>query len=452
MLHLLIAIAGIIITIFFVVGTHEFGHFMAARLVGVKVLTFSIGFGKKLFSWRDKKGTEFVFALIPLGGYVRMVDENEGPANEADLPRAYNRQPFYKKFIIVAAGPLSNFFWAIILYWLIFTLGYVTIKPVIGDIKPNSIAAVAGLKPLQEIISIDQQPVKTWTNVLFKLLWHTGNNDQMQIGVLDPGSKQQKNFTLDLATWKMDDLNPDPLVSLGITPYEPPVKLEIGYIRKNSPAAQSRLTFGDKLIAINNEKITDWAKLAAIVQAHPDQQILFTIERNSKKMEVPVMTGSIRNWNLQKTGILGIGPFVKLPASMEQKIQYSPWQSLPAAAQETLNYINFNLLLFGKMVTGKLSLQSLGGPITIFDTAGDSLNYGILPFLNFLAFLSVAIGVINIFPIPGLDGGHLLFQLIETIIRRPIPINVVVLAYRLGFAFLFLIMLRAFINDVLRMF
>lgn len=451
MLHLLISIIGVIITILFVVGTHEAGHFLAARAVGVKVLTFSIGFGKALFSWRSKSGTQYVFAMIPLGGYVRMLDESEGTVPEKELHLAYNRQPFYKKFIIVIAGPLANFFWAFLLYWLIFSLGFFTIKPVIGAVAPNSIAANAGLKPLQEIISIDQQEVKSWSNILFKLLAHTGSKDQTTIGVRDMSTKRASVQTLDLGEWQMDGLKPDPLKSLGITPYEPPLTMDIGFIRTDSPAAHSGLAIGDKLIAIDRQPMKDWVDVMKVIQSHPDQELIFTVKRKNKTTDISVKTGSQRDWRMRKTGVLGIAPLFNMPEEFQQHVKYSVIDAVPRAIQETIDFASFNMLLFAKMLTGKLSLESLGGPITIFDSAGDSLNYGFLPFISFLAFLSVSLGVINLFPIPGLDGGHLFIQLIETTIRRPIAENTIIFMYRAGFLFIIFIMLQALINDVLRL-
>lgn len=450
-MHLLISIAGIIITILFVVGTHEAGHFLAARAVGVKVLTFSIGFGKKIYSRIDKSGTEYIFAWIPLGGYVRMLDESEGEVPPNELPFAYNNQPIYKKIIIILAGPCTNLVCAFLLYWLIFSIGIVTIKPVIGTVTPNSIAAQAGVKPLQEITSIDQQETKTWTNVLFKLLAHTGSQDQLVLGTHNLQGKKPASYTLDLSSWKMDDLNPDPLSSLGINPYDPPMKLEIGYLQKDSPAVKSSLALGDQLIAINQKKIRDWLFIQNQVLHHPDQTLQFTIKRNGKTMELPVTIGSQHDWLFRKSGMLGIGPSFKMPDEMLQHIQYSPLQAIPKAAMETYEFSRFNLLLFGKMLTGKLSLGSLGGPITIFDSAGDSLNYGFIPFIGFLAFLSVSLGIINLFPIPGLDGGHLFLQIIEAVIRRRIPEKIISVLFKMGFLFLIFIMIQALINDVLRL-
>src|SRR3990167_1904513 len=219
MVYLLISIIGIVVTIFFVIGTHEFAHFLAARLLGIKVLRFSIGFGKTLRKWHDKSGTEYVVAAFQLGGYVKMLDENEGKVPERELSRAFNRQPFYKKFLVVLAGPTMNLFCALVLYWLIFFIGFVNIKPVIGTILPNSIAAKSGLKANQEIISIDNQTTSNWTSVIFRLLAHTGDKDKIKISVSNFRDATLHSYVLDATDWQMGGLTPDPLSSLGIIPY-----------------------------------------------------------------------------------------------------------------------------------------------------------------------------------------------------------------------------------------
>lgn len=367
-MSIVIAILGILLTILFVIGTHEAAHFIAARWLGVKVLRFSIGFGKALFRWHDKTGTEYVFALIPLGGYVKMLDENEGNVPENELSQAYNRQPFYKKFLIVLAGPASNIFCAFILYWLIFMIGFVTVKPIIGNVTPHSIAAEAGLKPNQEILSIDNSTIHSWTGVLFRLMTHIGDHDHLIIETAPVKNKKSQSYSLDLTNWHMDELQPDPLTSLGIKPYE--------------PAAPKYI------------------------------------------------------WPKETLRTLKFGPVTAAAYA---------WRQI-----HDLTY--FNVVLFGKMFTGKLSLKSLGGPITIFESAGDALNAGYLAFMGFLAFLSISIGIINILPIPGLDGGHLFIQAIEAIIRRPIPERYLLLLFRIGFIFILFVLVQALVNDVLRMY
>lgn len=450
-MYLLVSILGILVTIFFVIGSHESAHFVTARLLGIKVLRFSIGFGRALWRWHDRSGTEYVIALIPLGGYVKMLDENEGPVETADLPLAFNRQPFYKKFLVVVAGPLINILSAILLYWLIFIIGFVSIRPIIGTVSPHSIAAEAGLKPKQEIIKVDHIATTGWPNVLFRVLTHVGNKDDMTITVKNPNNKFSEH-TLDLLNWRMNDLNPDPLQSLGIAPLEPDIPLVIGIISEASPAAESALKLGDKIIAINEKPIQGWLPLVKFIYEHPEYKGNITIERNNKQLILPLKIGYHRSWLGKKTGYLGIAPKFKWPAHLTHKVKYSPGEAFTHAFQEVSDLTYFNLLLFEKLLIGKLSIQSLGGPITIFESAGDALNFGLVAFLGFLAFLSISIGVINLLPIPGLDGGHLVIYLVEFIIRRPIPLNVLMLLYRLGFILLFVVLIQAFINDIVRLF
>src|SRR5579883_362090 len=240
MLQLLISILGILITILFVVGTHEAAHFSVAKLLGVKVLRFSIGFGKTLLRFHDKKGTEYVLALIPLGGYVKMLDENEGQVSPEELPLAFNRQPFYKKFLIVLAGPACNLVCALILYWLIFVIGFVTIKPIIGEITPHSIAAAGGLKPNQQIVSINGQTTSTWPSIMLRLVASIGSPTPVKMETKNSDEKLETHY-LDLSQWQINGLNPDPMASLGLTPYEPPIPLIIGVMAKNSKALTSKL-------------------------------------------------------------------------------------------------------------------------------------------------------------------------------------------------------------------
>lgn len=364
MIAALVAVLGIFITIFFVVGTHEAAHFYMARAVGVKVLTFSIGFGKRLFAYTDKRGTEYIFALIPLGGYVQMLDSTQETLEPGQPSQAYDKKSFLQKSLILLAGPCSNLFCALCLYWLIFVIGFVTIKPIIAEITPHSIAAEAGLARGQQIIAVDNTPTRTWTSILLRIMVHTGNQDQATMTTQHFHTQKITQHTLNLKHWKLDGLNPDPFLSLGLTPYIP------------------RAATQDVL----------------------------------------------------------------------QTIKFGPVAAIPEAARELSDFVQFNLIFFHKLISGQLSLESLSGPISIFDTAGDALNIGLLPFISFLAFLSIAIGVINLLPIPGLDGGTWMILAIETVIRRPLPPMLNALLYRAGFALILIIMLQAIINDILRLF
>lgn len=358
-------ILAILITIFLIVGIHEFGHFITAKVVGIKVVKFSIGFGKSFFRCHDKKGTEYALGIIPLGGYVKFLDESDENISPEDYPFVFHRQPIYKRIAVILAGPLFNFIFAFLLYGMLYWIGFTTVIPLIGKILPHSIAESAGVKPQQEIIRVDNTACMTWTKVVLHVVARTGDKNTMRLDVKNPVTNAITTYQLPLANWKMDNLKPDPLTSLGIIPYEPP-------------------------------------------DLH---------------------------W----------------PKKFLRHIQYPFMQSIPNAFSNTMDLINLNLLLFGKLITGKISLKSLGGPITIFQSAGDALNAGVIPFISFLAFFSIAIGVINLLPIPGLDGGHLFFQLIEFIFRRPIPMRLQILSYQLGMTLLILILIQALMNDVLRL-
>jgi regulator of sigma E protease len=330
-------------------------------------------------------------------------------------------------------------------------IGFVTIKPIIGQVMPDSIASKAGVQANTEIISVDFEKISGWTGFMFRLLAHVGDNDKMTIGTRAPNKTEKMLHVLDLADWKMDGLSPDPLSSLGIMPYDPPVPLLIGFISDNSPAAHSPLKVGDKIIAIDGKHIRDWPDLMKTIQSHANQETTFTVQRAKKTMKLPVAIGSERPWLFKKSGYLGISPDVEFPPEMLRKVQHSPLAAIPHALHEVSEFTYFNLVLFAKLFAGKLSLQTLGGPITIFESAGKALNYGITPFIAFLAFLSASVGAINLIPIPGLDGGHLLFETIEFIIRRPIPQRLLIGLYYMGFAFIMFVLIQALMNDVLRL-
>lgn len=450
MLTFLLTLLGIIVTILLVVGVHESGHFIVARLMGVKVLRFSIGFGKTLRRWHDKKGTEYVLAAIPLGGYIKMLDETEGNVSPEELHLAYNRQPVYKRIPIIIAGPLFNLIFAFILYWILFVAGFTTVAPVIGNITPHSIAASAGLKPQQEIIGIDQHPAHTWMSITIHLISRAGETGILQIDTKNIHSGVQQKYFLNITHWQLDALKPDPFSSLGIVPYEPVIPAIIGKIDPDSQAAHSPLQINDKIIALNHKPINQWIDFITLVAEHPDETFPITIMRQGKTIFTELTIGSKRNLFFHRYGFLGVSPQFEWPANFLRQNKYGVIDAIPEAWQQVKNFTYLNFLSIGKMLTGKLSVQSVGGPITIFTVAGSAFSQGPLTFLSFLAFLSISIGIINLLPIPGLDGGHLLFQLIEIVLRRPVSQRVQMLFFRLGMILLLLIFAQAFMNDVMR--
>lgn len=447
----LISFAGIVITILLIVGVHEFGHFLVAKCAGIKVLRFSIGFGKKLLCWQDKTGTEYVIAAIPLGGYVKLLDETEGKVTKEELHLSFNRQPLWKRTLVVAAGPFFNLVFALLIYWIVFMIGFTSMAPIIGKITPHSIAEQAGLKPQQQILTIDNHSTLTWMSVFIRILSRTGDTGEMQFQIKNMDKQTLEMHALSLKTWQMDELKPDPLGSLGITPYEPLIAPFIHSIFPDSPAAHSSLQVGDKIISIGKTPIQDWQALTTEIAKYPDKKLLFKILRQGKTIDLEVDIGS-QTHLFKKYGYLGVIPQFNFPQNFFQTNQYGPIQAFGHAWENTSNFTYLNFLLLGKLFLGKLSAQSLGGPITIFESAGNAIHQGIVPFLSFLAFLSIAIGIINVLPIPGLDGGHILFQVFELCMRRPLSMQTQLWMYRLGILFLMIVFFQALVNDVLRLY
>lgn len=452
MLGLLIACIGTLLTIFFVIGIHETAHFAMAKMLGIKVLRFSIGFGKTLLRYQDRQGTEYVLALIPLGGYVKMLDEDEESTASVGKSNSFNSQPFYKKALVILAGPISNLVCALFLYWLIFMIGFVTIKPIIGEITPHSIASESGLKPQQEIVGIDNTKVNDWPSVLFALLAHLGEQNLIDIKVIDIAQKKNESYILDVSNWSVDKLIPDLLGSLGIIPFQPKIPLVIGHIAPSTPAATSNLQVKDEIIAINKTPIKTWEQLSQYIMEHPNQTTLVTLKRGTHLIQTPIKIGEQTNLFLQKRGLLGISPDFKWPGHLLKYVHYQPFPALIMAWYKLNDLVYVNWLSLEKLLTGKISFQSLGGPITIFSNAGTALNNGFIAFINFLAFISIAIGFVNLLPIPGLDGGVFIIYLTELIYGKPLSKNIIETFYKIGLVLILYLLIQTLTNDILRLF
>jgi len=451
MINIILSIIGIIITILLIVGIHEFGHFIVARALSIKVLKFSIGFGKTLWTRRDKKGTEYVIAAVPLGGYVKMLDENEEPVAKKELHLAFNNQSILKRTLVVLAGPLFNFIFAFLIYWAIFVIGFETPAPIIGKVAAKSIAANAGLKPQDEVLKINNVEVKSWSNIVMQFAFKIGDDNGMQFTTKNLKSSSIQQHDLDLENWHLNELQPNILESIGIEPYQPQIKPIIKYILDDSPAANANLQENDLIVAINNNPIKNWQEAQKLIKDNPNKTLVFNIKRNAAPLDIKVLIGENGNWFSGSEGFVGISPSFEWPKDLIRHIQYSPLQAISHASQNTLDFIKLNFLMLGKMLTGKVSVLSIGGPITIFQSAGDAFITGLLPFISFIAFLSIAIGVINLLPIPGLDGGHLLFYLIEFAIKKPLSIRVQNLMFHFGLILLMLLIVQAVANDLMRL-
>ncbi len=452
-MELLITVFGAILAVFIVIVLHEAGHFLVAKMLGVKVLRFSVGFGKAIWSYQSRRsGTEYVIAILPLGGYVKMLDDRELQVSYQESKMAYNRQPLLTRMAIVLAGPLTNFLLAIIAFWMVFLLGISYVKPVIGKVLPDSIAGQAGLKAGDAIKAIDGEKVYEWQQVFTDIIGRIGNKEEISLTVQPADRAALQTRYLSLTNWKLVGNQPDILKSLGIVPYRPEFPAIVSKILPNSPAAIKGLQKNDQIIAIDGKSMTEWPDLMDYIKNRPHQEITLTIQRDQSQQQVTVELGS-KQQNGQNTGFLGVE--VKLPswpAGMIETPKFSIFSAWRPAINQTWSLIAFNYIVLEKMILGKISVATLGGPITIFRTAGAASQQGLRVYLSFIAFISVTLGFINILPIPGLDGGHFLFQVIESIIRKPISEKYQALLLRFGILLIILLIIQGTINDIVRLF
>lgn len=471
----MLTIAAFIVTIGILVTIHEYGHFQVARWCNIKVLRFSIGFGKPL--WRKTFGqdnTEFVLAAIPLGGYVKMLDERviaseqdneKSPIvySEGDLSRAFNRQSVWKRIAIVVAGPVANLLLAILLYWIIFMSGVMVMRPLIGAVDDDTPAAQAKLEVGELIKKLDGVPVESWQDVrwilLKKAVASTSTSQSMvAVETINKDHELHKQ-SLNLSGLDKNDFESDILKNLGLAEYQPKIAPIVGEIIKNSVAEQAGLKVGDKVVSVNQIIIHDWEAFVKIVRANPSKQITLQIERNEfnkQTTQVLLLTPQSLKQNNKTIGQIGVVAKVdvlKAQADIDKllvKINYSPVTALFMAAGKTWDTSIFSLKMLGKMVTGQMSWKGISGPATIASYAGQSADLGFKVFLGFLATISISIGVLNLLPIPVLDGGHLMYYVIEIFKGSPVSERLMELGQRIGFGLLGLLMTIAIFNDINR--
>ncbi|MEG0067741.1 MAG: RIP metalloprotease RseP, partial [Pseudomonas sp.] len=406
-------IAGTLIALGVLVTFHEFGHFWVARRCGVKVLRFSVGFGMPLLRWHDKQGTEFVIAAIPLGGYVKMLDEREGDVPVDQLDQSFNRKSVRQRIAIVAAGPIANFLLALVFFWVLAMLGSEQVRPVIGAVESGSIAAKAGLGAGQEIVAIDGEPTSGWAAVNLQLVRRLGESGSLQVLVREQGSTADSPRELTLDKWLKGADEPDPIRSLGIRPWRPSLPPVLAELDPKGPAQAAGLKTGDRLVSLDGQALNDWQQVVDTVRTRPDTKILLRVERDGAQIDVPV-TLAARGESKAPSGYLGAGvKAIDWPPEMIREVSYGPLAAIGEGARRTWTMSILTLDSLKKMLFGELSVKNLSGPITIAKVAGASAQSGVADFLNFLAYLSISLCVLNLLPIPVLDGGHLLFYLIE---------------------------------------
>ena len=444
-------VLSLLVTLGILVTIHEWGHYWVARRCGVKVLRFSVGFGKPIWMRKGKDGTEYAVASIPLGGYVRMLDEREGPVPDDLKSQAFNNKSVYQRIAIVAAGTLVNLIFALFAYWFLFIWGVTVVKPVVGAVAPGSIAEEAGLQPNYEIAEIDGREVLSWEEINLALAARVGETGLLTVRAGEPNSGWLRSYTANLQSWDVDLETTSPLSAFGLSPWQPEVPAVIGQIAPDGPAFKAGLLEGDRIIRIGDTPIDNWMALVSKVQASYDIDLRFEIVRGAQTKEVIVRPG-LRSGSEASIGYIGAGVVVpQWPEDMLRDLSQGPLDALLSAYDKTTQMIGLTLDSIKKMIIGVISVKNLSGPITIAKVAGDSASSGLESFISFLAYLSISLGVLNLLPIPMLDGGHLVYYFVELIRGRPVSERTQAFGMRLGMALLFSLMAIAFFNDLARL-
>jgi regulator of sigma E protease len=438
---------GVLVTI------HEFGHYWVAKRAGVRILRFSIGFGRPL--WRRRFGsddTEFVIAAIPLGGYVKMLDEREGPVLPADRARAFNTQPLSRRFAIVAAGPFANFLLALLVYWLMFMAGVTGARPFVGEVSPDGVAARSGLRAGDEIVAVDDRKTAIWDNVMSTAIAAILDEQSVRLEVRGEQG-DARTVILDMEQLSVDDLSRGEFFTkLGFAPRRPKVPPVIGALVPGEAAEEAGLAAGDRIVRLQGEPIDDWLTWVERIRANAGQRLDVVVERQGKELAITMVPRSSEA-DGRIIGRIGaeVAPFETAPEELvTAEERYTPGVAALRAFERTVDVTVTTLKFMRKMVLGEASVENLSGPISIAQFAGESAKLGPSRFLEFLGLVSVSLAVLNLLPIPMLDGGHLMYYLIEFIIRKPVPEAIQLYGQHIGLMFLLGLMGLAIFNDIMR--
>ena len=449
------ALLGSVIALSALIVFHEFGHFFVARRHGIGVLRFSLGFGPTLLSWRDRQGTDFTLSLLPLGGYVRMVDEREFPGGLPERYReiAFNRKSIGQRASVIVAGPLANLLLA---FFLLFAVNNLTQRgaiPILAQPPDGTPAAAAGIRAGQEIVAVDGAPVRTWRDVGLLMMRRIGETGQLRLSLRESGQPFADDVSLPLERW-LSDFDPaaaDPIgESLGLALDRPPRPPLIERVLPHSPAERAGLRAGDRLVATDG---ASWSETGWVerIRANPGAEIHLDVERDGERFDVSLRLDSVPGDDGSQIGRIGVMLAAQpLEPSRLREYRLNPWQAAVEAALGTWRLIAISASAFGKLVTGELSFRHLSGPVGIVQAAGTMFASGLAPYLWFLALLSVSLGVVNLLPIPALDGGHLLFLVGERIMGRPLSARAQGVASTFGIAIVIGVMLAVTYNDLLR--
>ena len=441
LIFFLIALAILIII-------HEYGHFWVARRCGVKVLRFSVGFGKPIWQKVGKDGTEYVLAPIPMGGYVKMLDEREMPVSEEQAQFAFNRQSLAKRVAIVSAGPIANLLFAVLAYWILLVVGVSGIKPIIDDVRPASIAAEAGLHAGDEFLQIDGNDTPTWNSVYKALIQKAEYGEKIDITVSSASIKQQHSLILpQVGLEQVGNI----LEQIGIEPLRPSIKPILGEVIPGSPAEKAGLKAGDILVSAQQETIPIWNQWVELIQASAGKTLDIELLRDGDRLGLTLIPETGEDGK-GRIGAAVDASQTAIPQELQAELRYGPIDAIKYAVIQTWDFSSSTLKSLWGMVTGKVSTDNLGGPISIAQIAGSSAEQGVMSFISFLAMISITLGILNLLPIPMLDGGHLAMFAFEAVRGKPLSDTVQVQIQKVGFLVLIMVMFIAFFNDLSRVF
>lgn len=446
-MDILSSIFGFIVALGILVFVHEYGHFWVAKRNGVKVIRFAVGFGKPIYSWSGKDGTEYVIGIIPLGGYVRMLDGRVDDVADSEQHLAFDKKSVWQRIAIVSAGPMANFLFAILLIFIVLLHGTPALKPVIGQVEANSIADKGGVKALDTILQINEQQVVSWQEATYALAGAVGNEQLNLIVERDSGTH---NIAINSKDWQLED--GDLMSGLGITPFRPQGTLKIAFVDETAPAGQAGIQAGDRIITVNGKLITEWQQAVDVFSGSADQMVALEVQRETEIIGFELKVANRPTDDGFSRGYVGIAPESEpWPKGYVFTNQYDILPAVFGSFVKTWELIELTFKMIGKFITGSIGLDNLSGPIAIAQGAGVSAQSGFVYFISFMALISVNLGVINLLPLPVLDGGHLMYFIIELIRGKPVSERVQEMGFRFGAMALMMIMGIALFNDFARL-